>query len=201
MIKEYWGRAIFQPLSTRPLHRKRRLSISGDPQSLIYGPKKADRQSERHADNEWHCSRPAPNIKHPPAHRAVPQTWEKSRRITGQEKHIHCRSIANASPLQRAKRMREEPFPKTATEAQPSACAHGQLCTACRSQQQTSSSAEQVRSTFGCSVLGKEVHTSLAIFTAKSSATPQAPTVTHGIGGEAKAQRRQKQAVLLRSPL
>lgn len=35
MIKKFWGKAIVQPLFTRTLHKKRRLAVSGDPQSLI----------------------------------------------------------------------------------------------------------------------------------------------------------------------
>lgn len=71
MIKEFWRKAIFQPLFTRPLHKKRRLSISRDPQSLIYCCKKADK-SESHTDNEWHRSPPAPNMKRATAPQGCP---------------------------------------------------------------------------------------------------------------------------------
>lgn len=98
MIKEFWGKAIFQPLFTRPLHKKRRLSISRDPQSLIYCHKKADRQSESLANNEWHCSRPAPNIKHATIPQWCPKGLGTDSKYHPAGNDIHISFLTNASP-------------------------------------------------------------------------------------------------------
>lgn len=88
MIKEFWRNAVFQPLFTRPLHKKRRLSISRDPQSLTYCCKKPD-NSENHTGNEWHRSPPAPNIKRATAPRGCPDSLGENSKYHPAGNYIH----------------------------------------------------------------------------------------------------------------
>lgn len=89
MIKECQERAIFQVPFTRPLHKRRRLSISRAPRVLVYCHRKADRQSESLADNEWHCSWPIPNIKHATMRKGHPKGWDSKDPPTGKW-HAHA---------------------------------------------------------------------------------------------------------------